>query len=151
MMTDAKEAAGMISGLVREAEPRLALIGEDEAGTKLSPGKWSKKEILGHLIDSASNNHQRFVRAAYNTADNFPGYKQNTWVLVQRYNELPWSTLVAFWTAYNIHLSHVVAGMADLVELCTCSRDGEQTVPLIEVIDGYLNHMRHHLDVILEK
>ncbi|MCB0841112.1 MAG: DinB family protein, partial [Bacteroidetes bacterium] len=70
-----------------------------------APGKWSSKEILGHLIDSAANNHRRFVQAAYQDDFVFDGYDQDKWVAVQRYNEVPWIFLLDLWKSYNLHLA----------------------------------------------
>ncbi len=68
-------------------------MNEDTLAVKSSPNEWSKKEILGHLIDSAANNHQRFVRAVYQVADQFPTYDQNQWIRIQQFK---WKTLEDF-------------------------------------------------------
>src|SRR6185436_18687564 len=74
-----------------------------------APGKWSKKEIIGHLIDSAANNHARFVRAQATDDLVFDGYDQDEWVRVQRYRERPWRDLVGLWQAYNHHMASLMA------------------------------------------
>ena len=79
-----------------------------EVEAKIKPDKWSKKEILGHLIDSALNNHQRCVRAGYNVADQFPAYDQNEWVHIQQYDKLSWHDLIKLWSDCNQHLCHVI-------------------------------------------
>jgi len=73
---------------IESVKPELLAIAPDAAGRKARPEAWSKKEILGHLIDSACNNHQRFVRGAQNLAGDFPMYKPILWVEVQRYQEM---------------------------------------------------------------
>src|SRR3989304_6658487 len=97
-----KTTSEQIRELILASKPKLLNIPPDIASKKLSPDVWSKKEILGHLIDSASNNHQRFVRAAQNIASDFPTYNQNRWVAVQRYNEANWSDLVELFSQYNL-------------------------------------------------
>lgn len=72
---------------------KLAKISEEESERTRGSGKWSKKEILGHLIDSAANNHQRFVRAQLTPSLAFPGYEQERWVAIQQYQETAWSEL----------------------------------------------------------
>lgn len=67
-----------LSSIVAIALPRLQSIPEDIAAQKPAPGKWSKKEILGHLIDSAANNHQRFVRLQLQPELTLPGYDRTT-------------------------------------------------------------------------
>ena len=92
---------------VASATPRLLALSEAEAGRHPSPGKWSPKEVIGHLIDSASNNHQRFVRAGF-TEMVFPGYQQEEWVRAQRYASAPWTELVGLWSSFNLHLARVI-------------------------------------------
>lgn len=94
---------------VEESAERLLLMSEEQSQTSRADGKWSAKEIVGHLIDSASNNHQRFVRAQMTDELVFPGYEQEEWVRVQRYREEPWPLLVGLWKAFNLHLAHVMA------------------------------------------
>jgi hypothetical protein len=144
-----KDKAMELRGVVDQASPRLARISGDEAARKESPEKWSKKEILGHLIDSASTNHQRFVRACYGAAVDFPGYKQNEWVRFQCYAEEPWSDVVALWSTYNRHLSHVIARLpASAKDAPVNFRDNKPSA-LEFVVGDYLRHLRHHLEQIL--
>lgn len=56
----------------------LIQIDEQIFSEKINPAKWSKKEILGHLIDSATNNHHRFVRVQFETNLKI-SYDQNKW------------------------------------------------------------------------
>ena len=92
---------------VEEAAARLLSLTEDESRVPLAEGKWSAKEVVGHLIDSASNNHQRFVRAQLKEDLVFEGYAQDDWVRVQGYGEEPWPLVVNLWKFYNLHLAHV--------------------------------------------
>ena len=125
-------------------------MNDDEVGFKPAPQEWSKKEILGHLIDSAANNHQRFVRAVNKVAAHFPTYDQDEWVRIQRYNEAPWSSLVALWSGYNHHLGHVIECIPEDAVSSPCNIGKENPVPLDFVIRDYLRHLRHHLEDILE-
>ena len=76
----------MLLQVVDEAASRMMSIPEEQTGLRPAPGKWSRKEILGHLIDSAVNNQARFVRAQLQDDLVFDGYDQDAWVRVQRYN-----------------------------------------------------------------
>ena len=127
----------------------LENIPEAEFTSKTTPDKWSRKEILGHLIDSATNNHQRFVRAVNKVTAQFPTYDQNEWVRIQRYNERPWESLVTLWSACNNHLSHVIEYIPEVAESSPCNIGNEDPVPLDFVIKDYLRHLRHHLKDIL--
>src|SRR6185295_4218707 len=94
---------------IEQASLRLSSLKEEDAAIPPAAGKWSPKEVIGHLIDSAANNHQRFVRAQFGDDLVFPGYDQEAWVAVQRYNDEPWSQLIELWRQYNLHLCHVMS------------------------------------------
>src|SRR5256885_11591768 len=97
------------------ATEQLLLIPEERAGIPKSERKWSAKQIIGHLIDSAANNHQRFVRAQFTDDLIFPGYEQEAWVQVQSYDQEPWLQLVQLWRHYNLHLLHVMSAVPEAV------------------------------------
>ena len=97
--------------IVGAATPRLEAISDADASRPRSEGKWSRKEIVGHLIDSASNNHGRFVRAQFSDDLVCPTYDQDAWVRVQNYIRAPWVELVTLWSLYNLHLTRVIAAI----------------------------------------
>lgn len=146
-----KDVARQIRTIVGSVEPRLARMRSDETGFKPAPDEWSKKEILGHLIDSAANNHQRFVRAVSKSAEGFPTYDPEAWVRSQRYNEMPWESLVSLWSAYNVHLSRMIEFIPVDAGTSPCNIGKAEPAPLIFVIADYLRHLRHHLGDILEE
>src|SRR6185369_6438878 len=92
---------------------RLRTLSSAEAAVRPAPGSWSPKEIIGHLVDSASNNHGRFVRAQLEDDLVFPGYDGDAWVRTQRYASAPWTELVGLWRAYNLQLARVVDAMSE--------------------------------------
>ena len=106
---------------------------------------WSPKEVLGHLIDSAANNHQRFVRAQETDALTVPGYEQNHWVRSQGYQEADWPHLVALWTHLNLHLADVIVRIPPGKYAVPCVIDGSDPVTLEFVIVDYLRHLKHHM------
>ena len=130
------------------ARPGLAAISEDAAGERSAGDKWSKKEILGHLIDSASNNHQRFVRLQYESLLVMPAYHQSDWVRTQNYQDRPWRELVELWLAYNRHLAHVIRH-ADISAAGHIWRTPDKDYTLEFLIQDYLVHLRHHLAQIV--
>ena len=95
------------------AKERLSDIPEAQSREKGSPEEWSSIEVLGHLIDSAANNHQRFVRAQFTDDLVFPGYEQEQWVSAQNYRDEPWPEVIQLWSSYNLHLLHVVAAIPE--------------------------------------
>jgi hypothetical protein len=112
------------------------------------PGGWSRKEELGHLIDSATNNHIRFVLATLNGEFRGPGYAQDNWVAAHGYQDLPWSDLIDLWYRYNALLAHLVERMPEAHMNNRCLV-GSGDVPLRFLIEDYVLHMQHHLDHIL--
>lgn len=145
-----KNIANSIHEVIERNKPLLVDIPEDVAGKKSEAGKWSKKEILGHLIDSALNNHQRFVRAAQNVAMDYPPYNQNKWVEVQQYDNMSWSDLIELFTALNLHISRVLNNLPEDAAGNLCNVGKENPVTLEFVVKDYLRHLNHHLEKIME-
>ena len=139
----------------RSAE-RLLALSDAEAATRSAPGKWSPKEIVGHLIDSASNNHGRFVRAQLQDDMTFSGYEQDDWVRVQAYQERAWADLVLLWQAFNQHIASVMeaAGAEALakprprhnLDALAWQPPGDgQPATLEYFMRDYVGHLKHHL------
>ena len=106
-----------LRSVVERSTPALLALSEDASAQYPAPGKWSPREVLGHLIDSASNNHQRFVRAQVQGGLVFSGYDQDAWVTVQQYQHAPWTELVTLWRAFNLHLARVMAAVPEPVRM----------------------------------
>lgn len=131
----------------RERE-RLLALKEDDVSSRPSPDKWSKKEMLGHLIDSASNNHQKFLRAQFAERLIFPNYGQREWVETQDYASESWRLLVELWSAYNLHLAHVIDRIPPEKLTVPCKIGDDDPVTLEGMIASYVRHMEHHLKQI---
>src|SRR5262245_19874691 len=137
--------------MLDQAEARLGNITDLDSRQVRSSGKWSKKQVLGHLIDSAANNHQRFVRAQLDQKLVFPGYEQEGWVAVQHYQDENWATLVALWRYYNRHLLHVMTQVPNDRLSRPCLIGASDPVTLEFLMKDYVAHLKHHLEQILEK
>ncbi|MND30102.1 DinB superfamily protein [compost metagenome] len=122
----------------------LSSISEQHFSEKSSPTKWSKKEILGHLIDSATNNHQRLIRAQYENDLSFY-YDQNQWNALSFYNERNSKDLIGFWTLYNKHLLEIVKHISpdNLTKVC----NGHT---LEWIFNDYVEHLEHHLKQLID-
>ena len=134
----------------------LAAVSPEAAGRRPAPGKWSAKEIIGHLVDSASNNHQRFVRARWRDDLVFPTYDQDGWVTAQRYDLADWRELLALWRSFNVQIARVMETTPDDVRLREHRRHNLdqvawQAVPAGEpatldyFMRDYVGHLHHHL------
>lgn len=137
------------TAILQDAPRRLMDIADADAARKPAPGRWSKKEILGHLIDSASNNHQRFLRAQFAEHIDYPAYEQDSWVAAQAYGTENWSDLVNLWTLYNRHLLHLLRHMPEKALTHQVSIGGNPPVTLAAIAEGYLKHVNNHLNQIL--
>ena len=146
---------------IESAAPRLIQISEAQSEQPRAEEHWSAKQIIGHLIDSATNNHARFVLAQTKNDLVFPGYDQNSWVQIQHYQQAHWSQLVDLWRAYNLHLLHVMAHTPVDKMNTPCSQHSLQTiafetvreseaVTLEYLMKDYVVHLKHHLSQIFD-
>jgi hypothetical protein len=140
---------------LREAVDREAVllraVAERDASVKPSPKVWSKKEELGHLIDSATNNHVRFVRAVIEPGFRGLGYEQDAWVSLHGYQEMPWTEIIDFWQRYNYFLAGLVRRIPEDRLSASCVVGESVPVTLQFLIEDYTLHMQHHLDHILAR
>ena len=143
---------------VEDATPKLLALGAKSA-VRPASGKWSPREIIGHLIDSASNNHQRFVRGQLQDDLVFAGYAQDDWVRIGRYADAPWDELVTLWRTFNLQLARVMEGTPQdmrrrprdrhtLEEIGVPLPPGEAAC-LDHIMSDYVVHLNHHLAQIL--
>ncbi len=145
---------------IETATRQLQQISAEDSSVPLADGKWSRKQIIGHLIDSAANNHARFVRAQLDDQFVFSGYRQEEWVALQKYNEEPWDQLVALWRYYNLHLAHIIGAVSEqrrnqvrrshnIQEIGFKAVGKDKPVTLDFLMRDYVDHLRHHLSQIL--
>lgn len=157
---DAPAYARRLVDAVDRAVPTLAAMVDFDTAVRPAPGKWSPREIIGHLIDSASNNHQRFVRMRERDDLVVDGYAQDEWVAAQRYQDAPWMELVLLWELYNRHLARVMSATPapdrdrlrtrhnlDVRAFLTVPSDEPTTLGYF--MSDYVDHLEHHLRQIL--
>ncbi|MDB4882078.1 MAG: hydrolase [Gemmatimonadetes bacterium] len=140
--------------------PALLALSDIASARRPAPGKWSPREIIGHLIDSASNNHQRFVRMRERDDLVVEGYQQDEWVTGQRYQEAPWIELVILWQLYNRQLARVMSATPaadrarrradhNLHQRAFRTVPREQSTTLEYFMNDYVDHLEHHLAQVL--
>jgi len=141
---------------VERVTPLLQQMSEDESRRSPRPGKWCPREIIGHLIDSASNNHQRFVRAQFKDDLVFDGYEQDAWVSLQRYADAPWNELIDLWRNFNLHIARIMQvapnderlrkrARHNLDELASKPVPRDEAASLDYFMSDYVAHLKHHL------
>ena len=139
-------SAAALDAAVDSAIRSLARVDDESSQVPFRPGGWCARETLGHLIDSACNNHRRFVIGQPPGVARFDGYTQDEWVARQGYREESWSRIVALWTAYNRHLAHVMRGTSDEAAAgAAIAPDGSGPITVGFLMDDYVRHLRHHV------
>ncbi|WP_020533773.1 DinB family protein [Flexithrix dorotheae] len=158
-MEDQSYTGELLRTIISELRERLLGVSESRSEVKPAPEKWSPKEVIGHLIDSAANNHQRFVRTQFQDNMIFQGYDQDAWVAVQNYQGHTWKDLVNLWYYYNWHLSQVMDAVPDeiryrefenhnLHEMAYIKIDKEKPAMLEYFMQDYIRHLEHHIQQI---
>ena len=154
-----KSLSNRLFHVIQENLSELKNISSEIASSKPRDDKWSRKEILGHLIDSAANNHQRFVRIQNQEDLIFQGYDQDQWVAVQWYQGKEWGDIISLWYKYNEHLVQVIENIPDSIMTKTRIKHNLhqiafKTIPESEstilkyFVEDYIDHMEYHLDQI---
>lgn len=133
---------------IEEVPQKFRKFSEEEASARPAPGKWCKKEILGHLIDSACNNHLRFVVAQFEPEPiQLRKYDADGWVNSQNYHGESTETIINLWAAYNTHILHIISGFPE--EKLNVKWDIYGEIHTTEwLIKDYVDHMDHHLNKI---
>lgn len=144
-----KSVAERLRKIVKEYWQQFISLNNVTWNEKVSMKKWSKKEILGHLIDSATNNHQRFVRAQLSDPMEFPRYTQDDWVKFQNYQHYPVKELIDLWYSYNILLASVIENIHPEKLETVCLIDDKEPVSLKLLVEDYIAHLIHHLEQIV--
>ena len=143
-----KEISSHLNEIVTASSEQMKKLSAQDWEFKKTPEKWSKKEILGHLIDSAANNHQRFVRAQY--ADKTPiSYDGDKWVSIEKHHNAPVGNLIGLWAFYNLHLSHIISNIPKEKYNALFHADEKEPKTLELFVQDYIRHLVHHLKQIL--
>jgi hypothetical protein len=135
-----------LQDLVNEYSEKFKCFSEEELVYKINARRWSKKEIIGHLIDSAQNNIQRFVRAQYEIKPHIV-YNQDVWVISQNYQHYNTSQLIQLWQLLNLHICIILKAMpAEVYErVSNTGKEQEELHTISFLAEDYVSHLIHHL------
>ncbi|SEC21943.1 Dihydrofolate reductase [Tenacibaculum sp. MAR_2009_124] len=136
--------------ILHEFPQKALCITEEDWNVKKSSGKWSKKELLGHLVDSTFNNLQRYIRVQYEDTPHVM-YNQNEWVRSQHWQKLPVTRILSLWEAVNWQILHVWEHFPKEKTnlLLDISKETKEIHTFAEMIEDYINHAKHHIKQIL--
>jgi hypothetical protein len=141
---DPAELRERLEAVLRSAMPWLLTISEAEASVPECEGKWSAKQVIGHLIDSAVNNLGRIIRLQIEAGQSLPGYEQMAWVSLQHYGEREWAQVLALWFALNEQVAWTIAHV-EQTRLANRGVVAGEPLTLGFLIEDYVAHMEHHL------
>jgi hypothetical protein len=128
----------------------LMLESEPLADIRLAPDKWTLKEMVGHLVDSAANNHQRFIRLQFEAVLVFPKYSAEEWINATRIEAFDYQTLVTLWKTYNFLLLHLIENMNPATLGHVWRRD-DKDISLEALIHDYFAHLEWHRALFEER
>ena len=153
------ETFGFDADKIAQVADELFDLPEAQMTKARKEGAWSRKQVLGHLIDSASVNHQRFIEAQLTDSIYFKGYAHQQWVELQGYQSMDWEELVTLWCAFNMQLCAVVERIPSEVldklhtdhsyhETAYRALPADEPSTLGYLIADYFAHLQYHLDQI---
>lgn len=139
----------ILKNIVDAQLQRFQTISEEDWSYKMLPEKWSKKEILGHLCDSAFTNIRRFVVTQYKENENIV-YDQDLWVKAQNYQNIPIEEIIGLWKFLNLQIVHTVESIPEesLQKTCDVTKTEPRVFTLEFIIHDYIDHLQYHLKAI---
>lgn len=151
-MVTMEDIVNELTAIVNEFAEKMGRIAENELTEKPLPNKWSKKEVIGHLIDSAQNNLRRFIVGQYETMPPKIVYDQNYWVKANDYQNMSGEEVIKLWRLVNMQIANVLKGMnkEGYDKTCDTSKELPQLHTLAWLADDYLKHLKHHLNQVIK-
>ncbi len=140
-----------LNTIVNEFAAKISQFSEADLAQKPLPNKWSKKEVIGHLIDSGQNNLRRFISGQYELTPKIV-YDQDFWVNVNNYQNMPGKEVITLWRLVNSQIANVLSSMdpGSYQKTCNTSKGGVQLRTLEWLADDYVKHMKHHLNQVIK-
>jgi len=138
--------ASQLETLIMAYLPQLNAISEEQLYLKPSPTKWSRKEIIGHLIDSAQNNIRRFVIAQYEDNPSIT-YNQDKWVAICNYQQMDSMLIIQLWYLLNKQIIGILEHTPADAAQRTCNNGNIHTIEWLA--EDYIKHLKHHIHYAL--
>lgn len=146
-----KQTVEELDQIVRTYSKKIRSIPENEFSVKPQPNKWSKKEVLGHLIDSAQNNLRRFICGQYEATPPKIVYEQILWVTSNNYADADCSEVITLWELLNKRIMAVLSQMPKSAYTLKCDtgHTDSQFYSLEWLAEDYVRHLKHHVNQII--
>ena len=136
--------------ILHDVPDKFFKLTEEAVSKRPAPGKWSKKQILGHLCDSAINNYSRFIRVQFEPEPfDIRRYNQDEWVELNHYQDISFKDIIELWIVLNRRIVHIISEIPDEKLIIKCDTGNGEFYSLEYIIRDYLTHMKYHLDQIL--
>lgn len=147
-----EQIAKELNSIVEKFTNKIGKFSESELSEKPQPNKWSKKEVVGHLIDSGQNNLRRFIVAQYETIPPKIVYEQEFWVKANNYQQMKGRDVIELWRLVNVQIANTLLGMngESYIKTCDTSKDSEQLRTLEWLASDYVKHLKHHLNQVIK-
>jgi len=146
-----KKTISELQQLVSEFSKKFSEFSEEELSAKRAPNAWSKKEVIGHLIDSAQNNLRRFICGQYETEPPKIVYMQDFWVAANGYNNMNKTEVIMLWKLMNERICAVLENMPieNYNKTCNTGKDDVELRSLQWLAEDYNKHLKHHLNQVI--
>jgi hypothetical protein len=146
-----KNVIAELNEIVTEYSERISRIPEKDFSNKPLPNKWSKREVLGHLIDSGHNNLRRFISGQYESVPPMIFYDQDFWVKANDYQHRRTTDVIELWTLINEQICAVLTTMAqgNYSKTVDVGKQESKLLTLQFLAEDYVNHMKHHMNQII--
>lgn len=132
--------------LLNEYFSQLNSLTEEVVSYKPSPKKWSKKELIGHLIDSAQNNIRRFIVTQYEDNPTII-YNQDNWVEINNYQEWDPEDLIRLWYLLNCQIVSILNNIPSKMRQRKCTTAASHTIEWLA--EDYIKHFKYHMHQVL--
>lgn len=141
-----------LNAIVEEFSAKFSQFSEAELAEKPFPRKWSKKEVIGHLIDSGQNNLRRFIVAQHESVSQKIVYEQNFWDKANNYQQMAGADVIDLWRLVNNQITNVLSGIPKHLysQTCDTAKDGVQLRTLEWLAKDYIKHLKHHLNQVIQ-
>jgi hypothetical protein len=146
-----KSTVSELNHLIESYSFKIGSISDKEFSAKPLPDKWSKKEVLGHLIDSAQNNLRRFICGQYEPTPSKIVYDQDFWVNANGYQAMEKENVIRLWALVNTQIGTILTNMPK-ENYSRTTDTGKTKVDLHSLewlAEDYVKHMKHHLNQII--